>query len=447
MAASIASFVVFIIGLLPTLITAQAAFAHVIVGNTGAYDINQWKSDIQLAAQYGIDGFVLNIAPPFSGSTSTQMSYAFQAANALSSLNFKMFFSFDYLGGGQPWASSDIITILKAYGPNGAHYQVNGKPMVSTFEGTSNINDWNSIRSSVPGGIYFVPDWTSLGPNGFSSSIVDGAFSWDMWPNGPNNISTSSDQAWENFLKPAGKSYMMGVSPWFYTDLPGYNKAWVWRGDDMWYRRWQQTLDILPDFVEIVTWNDFGESHYIGPIYASGIPSASNADARPYVNGFPHQAWLATLPYQIAAYKHAKNSAKPAPSVPAGGDKVVFWYRTAPASAGSTDATGNDCKSSINTGGYQTCYPIPQMLEDGVFAIVLVANSATATIKIGSNAATTFTGLKPGINFISRPFNGQLGAVTVSVSSGASATGPAIVSSPSSGKANYNAWAGCAGSC
>nr|AUS76866.1 glycosyl hydrolase [Leptoxyphium fumago] len=439
-----------VLGLLPALTTAQSVFAHVIVGNTGAYDIDQWKSDIELAASYGIDGFVLNIAPPFSGSTATQMSYAFQAANDLTSeLGFKMFFSFDYLGGGSPWSESDVITILKAYGPNGAHFQVNGKPMVSTFEGPSNsdINDWTTIRNSIPGGIYFVPDWTSLGPGGFSTSLVDGAFSWNMWPDGPQNISTGADEAWENFLKPAGKSYMMGVSPWFYTDLPAYNKAWVWRGDDMWYRRWEETLNVLPEFVEIVTWNDFGESHYIGPIYASGIPSASNADARPYVDGFPHQAWLATLPYQIAAYKHAYSSSHPAPSVPSGGDKIVFWYRTAPAGAGSTQATGNNCKSSINIYGYQSCYPVTEILEDAVFAIVLLSNPGTATIQIGSNAATTFQGLKSGINLISIPFSGRYGQVTVSVSSGAKATGPAIVTSPSGGVANFNAWVGCAGSC
>ena len=49
--------------------------------------------------------------------------------------------------------------------------------MVSTFEGpqNSNINDWPTINSSIPGGIYFVPDWTSLGPGGFSTDLVDGA--------------------------------------------------------------------------------------------------------------------------------------------------------------------------------------------------------------------------------------------------------------------------------
>lgn len=87
-----------IAALQPAAVTAQNAFAHVIVGNTFNYDVNQWKSDIQLASKYGIDGFALNIGTPFEGNVATQLSYAYTAANQLNT-NFRMFISFDYLGG------------------------------------------------------------------------------------------------------------------------------------------------------------------------------------------------------------------------------------------------------------------------------------------------------------------------------------------------------------
>jgi len=199
---------------------------------------------------------------------------------------------------------------------------------------------------------------------------------------------------------------------------------------------------VLPEFVEIVTWNDYGESHYIGPIDDGGIPPG----AAEYVDGYPHEAWLQTLPYQIAAYKHAYDPSSPAPSVAAGEDKIVFWYRLSPASAGTTDATGNDCKSAINTYGYQTCYPMDEVLEDGVFAIVLASASTSPTIAVGGDQAS-FDGLTAGINFISRPFGGALGEVTVSTGSGVSREGAAIVAEPQSGTANFNAWVGCAGAC
>lgn len=30
--------------------------------------------------------------------------------------------------------------------------------------------------------------------------------------------------------------------------------------------RWLEILELQPPFVEIITWNDYGESHYIGPL-------------------------------------------------------------------------------------------------------------------------------------------------------------------------------------
>lgn len=91
-------------------------------------------------------------------------------------MDFKMFFSFDYEANGA-WSKSDVIEVMTAYGANGAYYLVDGKPMVSTFEGPDNSGDWPGIRSSladVTGGIYFVPDWTSI-QGSFPVDLVDGA--------------------------------------------------------------------------------------------------------------------------------------------------------------------------------------------------------------------------------------------------------------------------------
>ena len=68
-----------------------------------------------------------------------------------------------------------------------------------------------------------------------------------------------------------GKKYMMGVSPWFYTgksalqgmsfpiltqqspDLAQWNKHWYCSSESLWYDRWQQILEVMPDFVQIIT--------------------------------------------------------------------------------------------------------------------------------------------------------------------------------------------------
>lgn len=63
---------------------------------------------------------------------------------------------------------------------------------------------------------------------------------------------------------------MMPVSPWFFTNMPGFRKNWLWRGDDLWYDRWQQIVSMKrenqPEYLQIITWNDWGESHYVGPL-------------------------------------------------------------------------------------------------------------------------------------------------------------------------------------
>ena len=103
---------------------------------------------------------------------------------------------------------------------------------------------------------------------------------WDAWPTGAADKTTTKDAAYRAALGP-DRTYMMGVSPWFFANV--YGKNWLWRGDDLWFDRWQQVLALQPDVVQIITWNDYGESHYVGPI--EGVQPMSQQ----WVNGFDHQ--------------------------------------------------------------------------------------------------------------------------------------------------------------
>jgi glucan endo-1,3-alpha-glucosidase len=105
---------------------------------------------------------------------------------------------------------------------------------VSTFEGTANVGDWaqgGAIRSAT-GDLYFVPEWTSLGPSGLTPDLdsIEGFFSWNIWPDGATNMTDAADLSWTAVL--SGKTYMMGVSPWFFHSASG-GTGWVWRGDDL----------------------------------------------------------------------------------------------------------------------------------------------------------------------------------------------------------------------
>lgn len=172
------------------------------------------------------------------------LNNAYKAAAAVG--GFSLFLSFDFLSHGT-WSNDNIIQHINTYGHQPAQYRYNGQPFVSTFEGSDRVDDWASIKAAT--GCFLMPSWTSLQGNNFPTDKVDGAFSWDAWPHGPRDKNTTSDEAWKTILN--GKPYMMGVSPWFYTNIPEWSKNWLWRGDDLWHDRWQQAIELQPDMVEV----------------------------------------------------------------------------------------------------------------------------------------------------------------------------------------------------
>lgn len=214
-----------------SVVDAKAVFAHFMVGNVRSFSQSDWERDIGVAQQTGIDAYALNIAAQ-DDSTDSSLAKAFAAADAK---GFKLFFSFDYEAQGA-WPRDRVVSLVNAYKGRPSYYQQNGRPLVSTFEGPGSAGQWSSIKGST--GAFFVPDWDSLGPSGAVSAgggVADGLFNWDSWPVGASDMNTNKDQNYKQAL--GSKPYMMGVSPWFFTNLPLWNKNWLWRGDDLWFDR------------------------------------------------------------------------------------------------------------------------------------------------------------------------------------------------------------------
>jgi len=197
--------------------------------------------------------------------TQDQIDYAYNAAEASNAADtskppFKLFLSIDYeankyLSQSNPkipfFSPDEVKKWITRYKDRTGQFTVEDggktKPVVSTFEGVNHAGEWDDIKQST--GCYFVPSWTSAKGTPDTFSVVDGALGWDVWPYGPTGISTMVDYDWKKIL--GGKPFMMGVSPWFYTNMPSAGKNWLWRGDNLWYDRWQQVLEVQPDFVEV----------------------------------------------------------------------------------------------------------------------------------------------------------------------------------------------------
>ncbi|KAI1275720.1 glycoside hydrolase family 71 protein [Xylaria sp. FL0933] len=360
---------------LPWMVESQAAkpvYAHFIVGIVEKYTVADWKADIAQAQAIGIDGFALNCAPARIDSyTPKQLANAYQAAQEM---NFKMFISFDFAY----WSTGDTPDIINIVGNYSSHpaqayyrlvsYQYGGA-IVSTFVG-DNMN-WNAVKSALPGKkITALPNIQDPSFLANAQTGLDGAFSWYAWPtDGGNSIipgpmTTIWDQRFIQNL--AGRPYMAPVSPWFFTHFN--TKNWVFICEDQPNLRWQQMLQLKPSLIEIVTWNDFGESHYIG----GSEPNHSDDGSSAWATGYPHDGFRTLWAPYIAAYKAGADK----PTVKS--DQLVYWYRTTPKNTVCT----NDTLGPPNG---------IQYLADVVFVATMLTAPAQLTVTSGNNAPVTVT--------------------------------------------------------
>lgn len=110
---------------------------------------------------------------------------------------------------------------------------------------------------------------------------------------------------------------MAPVSPWFYTNMPGFNKNWLWQGGTFWYERRNQ----------LATLTQVGKHAWPGKTYRN---SPFN-----YVQGHPHDGWRHMLPYMITMWKTGTAVVTE--------EVLTAWYRFTPAATCATGGTiGNN---------------------------------------------------------------------------------------------------------
>ncbi|CAK5270188.1 unnamed protein product [Mycena citricolor] len=385
-------------------------FMHHIVGNTQA----NWTADIQAIGAQGVDAIALNIG----GDTwqRTQIGYAYAAAQAISS-PVKLFISFDFttnLG----CDLNDIVQRTLQFSSHPSQFKVNGRAMISSYEGAC-LGDagWRSLKDQTNG--YIMPFISGLEGNFGAWSSFDSWYCWGCaWSQNNQDKNTADDYY---YISQVGSKYATTVSGWFYTHLSDKNR--ILRSDDwLLNNRWNQIFQMRDQltFVEMVTWNDFGESDYFGPVTANQPTGTTWAD------NFPHTAWMDMSAYYIQAFKTGVY-----PTVTK--DVIYFWARPHP-----HDATA-------------TADPLPQpanyaWTSDYLWAAAFCSSTCTVTLKSGTSSSQTWTNLGAGVNLLQLPL--APGRVSVAMSKGsttvlsASPTDFTYVSVPS--LYNLNVYVGAA---
>ncbi|KAF9693418.1 hypothetical protein EKO04_008568 [Ascochyta lentis] len=340
--------------------------AHFMIGiMSNRQSATDYDDDMKKAKAAGIDAFALNIAKdPY---TDTQLDFAYESAT---NNDMKVFISFDY-NYFTTSENQDIGKKLERYCAKSGQLKVGNRCFVSSFNGDNEptkLFDAKAIRAAARTELYLVPNLSPYNTNVAASTLndIDGAFNWGAWdsngknraPSGGTNITTSqSDSAYTGWL--ASKTYMAPVSPWFFTNLP--SKAWNFPGDLLWFNRWNEVLALAPPMIEIVTWNDYGESHYIG--VDAETDKHTDDGSSTYANNMPHIGWLEMAEPYIAAFKAGAR----VPTISE--EKLVYWYRRSPKAACAT------------FDGIET-------LQDSVFVVALLRSAGTIIITSGVNNQT-----------------------------------------------------------
>ncbi|KAF4600058.1 hypothetical protein EYR40_007164 [Pleurotus pulmonarius] len=264
----------------------KGVFAHFMVGNTYPYVLRDWSEDIELALLHHLDGFVLNI-----GSEDWQkdrVADCFQATEAPGLSSFKLFFSFDMsvIPCKTQGDIQHLLEYIKRWGNHPSMYRRDGKVVVSTFAGESSLFGFGDMET-----------------------------------------------AWDFLKKCLGETICF--MPSFFIDPARYDRLhfmdgvfnWIYRGDDwLFVRRWNQLIAARDriDIVQIISWNDYGESHYIGPI------KGAQPNSQAWVDGFDHLPWLKLSGYFARAFKEGVY-----PSIEE--DQIYMWARPHPKDAEAAD--------------------------------------------------------------------------------------------------------------
>ncbi|ORX98242.1 glycosyl hydrolase family 71-domain-containing protein [Clohesyomyces aquaticus] len=346
----------------------RLVFAHFMVGIVpNRKSATDYDDDMKRAKAAGIDAFALNIGTdPY---TEQQLGFAYESAEKN---DMKVFISFDFNWFAPSSAASTVGGMVKSFGSKKSQLIVDKKVFVSSFAGDGlNVDQ---VRQAAGMDIYFAPNFHP-GQTADASS-VDGALNWIAWDSdgnnrapkpGGNNLTTSQgDETYTKWL--GGKGYIAPVSPWFSTHYGpevSYSKNWVFPCDLLWYNRWNEILELSPRFVEIITWNDYGESHYVGPLKSRHTDDGNSK----WVNGMPHNGWLDMAKPFIKAYKAGDMS----PEKHIEEDMLVYWYRpTLKTRISATDTVGE------RPDGHET-------MEDAVFVVSLLKEKGRVTAVSGKN--------------------------------------------------------------
>jgi hypothetical protein len=374
----------------------KKVFAHYMVccptaGPSASLD--EYKREIQEAQKRGIDGFALNCGnwrkrePHYHARTLLM----YEAAKQLGT-GFQLFVSLD----GEALAElQDVVRTLKDH-PN--QFRYGGMPVLSTFGGQGGVDHAEGkrlIREAHDEGAFFVPyyfpnpNMTELPTEDHVSQLirdftdVDGYFFFGGAGTGEQiaRCNAIHAAAWRGL----GKVFMAGITP-SYRGSRGNFRCFETRGFEGMAKQWEGAIRSDATWVELVTWNDWGESSYLAPF---GRPSETSLWGGHYGGKMlSHVAYLDASRYYIEWFKTGKP-----PAITE--DDLFYFYRLHPARLPITVNPADE------TGGRGSPQGADSLL-DHLFVTVFL--TAPAQLSLHSGATSKIFDVPAGVHHVSMPF-------------------------------------------
>jgi glucan endo-1,3-alpha-glucosidase len=360
-------------------------FAHYMVCfATYGEGVENYKREIREAQAAGIDGFALNC-----GSWHNEPHYPrrtkqiYQAAQELGT-GFKLFFSVDL---GNP---DFIVDMVGAYARHPSQFTFRDRVVVSTFSADGVPWKEKVFKPLKESGIevFFVPYFYPKPATELPSydvvvkhherwaDVVDGMFYFGA-AGLPADLA-ASNAAYAKRMREVRKVSMASYTPTYWGHKQPGRRYYESQGGEGTERQWMSIIESRPDWVEIVTWNDFGESSYVCPI--EDFQKTLSFLEPPPRHG--HGGYLELSRHFIEWYKTGR---RPAPKR----EGLFYFYRTHPKDA---EAPGD--KPVKDRHG-----PV----EDVLYVTTLVNSAAELRVTTGGSAAAPVA-VKPGLQHHRTPF-------------------------------------------
>jgi glucan endo-1,3-alpha-glucosidase len=303
-------------------------FAHYMVCfPTYGASIAGFQQDIQDAQAAGIDGFALDAGAyddPTQPYYNTNIALMYNAAEQLGT-GFKLFFSVEITN------AANIVDMVSTYAARTNTFRNGSNVVVSTYG--QNSVDWsNAVFSPLqargisvcfvpffwPNPVTELPNYNdAVGILNTYSNLLNGLFLYGAAGLPAQLVACNSN--YTTAVHQAGKIYMAGVTPhyWGCIQTSIGRRYYEYDGGEGTVLQWQAIIANQPDWVEIVTWNDFNESTYISPIANPAQYEAQlSAPTR-----YSHAGFLELSKPYIACFKTGQQIAIT-------NDALFYFYRT-----------------------------------------------------------------------------------------------------------------------